>query len=84
MFWAGPHQSLFLLFAEHMRRAGMLSRRRSEGRLVTLNQRKADFKTKVMSVAFSTFSILRANYKAYILTSFGGKGLRDFFLMGIV
>ena len=38
----------------------------------------------VMSVAFSTFSILRANYMAYILTSFGGKGLPDFFLMGIV
>ena len=55
-----------------------------EGRLVTLNQRDTEFKTNVMSVAFSTFSILRANYKAYILTSFGGKGFRDFSLMGIV
>ena len=38
----------------------------------------------VMSVAFSTFSILRADYKAYMFMSIGGKGLPDFLLMGIV
>ena len=83
-FGHGPTKAFFYLQSICAALECWVEEEVKEGRLVTLNQRDTEFKTNVMSVAFSTFSILRANYKACILTSFGGKGFRDFFLMGIV